>query len=407
MAINAIRSLYFSKFRQLMVTHILICTGFWIQQIVIGWMVYEKTKSPLLTSLALAVDTIPILFGGFLGGVFVDRLNPKSCIIFVTGGQFFLVSILTTIMFLDIFSLWYIYIIIFFIGFTWAIYDPSKITLGMKLVDKNSISNIFGMWIAGFNIPRVLSTVLAGYLIVFLGTKYTLLLELLVIFLSFLSILLLKYEHNILKPENLKVDQIVDDVKELFRTIRYDNLLTGFFLLSFIPILLLVPSTTGLLPVYASDILKLDARGLGFLQSSCGLGQIMGILIVGFAKQQYMGKYATLAIFGSACSAILFAFSEIFFLSIIFIILVNICIAIIHNATGYGMFSIIAERFRGRLAGLQVSSFGFFIFGTTFSGSIANVYGPSTSTISCMIIIMVISTIVIATHTKVYSEDLN
>ena len=114
MAINAIRSLYFPKFRQLMVTHILICTGFWIQQIVIGWMVYEKTKSPLLTSLALAVDTIPILFGGFLGGVFVDRLNPKSCIIFVTGGQFFLVSILTTIMFLDIFSLWYIYIIIFF-----------------------------------------------------------------------------------------------------------------------------------------------------------------------------------------------------------------------------------------------------------------------------------------------------
>ena len=309
-----------------MVTHILICTGFWIQQIVIGWMVYEKTKSPLLTSLALAVDTIPILFGGFLGGVFVDRLNPKSCIIFVTGGQFFLVSILTTIMFLDIFSLWYIYIIIFFIGFTWAIYDPAKITSGMKLVDKNSISNIFGMWIAGFNIPRVLSTILAGYLIVFLGTKYTLLLELLVIFLSFLSILLLKYEHNISKPENLKVDQIVNDVKQLFRTIRYDNLLTGFFLLSFIPILLLVPSTTGLLPVYASDILKLDARGLGFLQSSCGLGQIMGILIVGFAKQQYMGKYATLAIFGSACSAILFAFSEIFFLSIIFIILVNICI---------------------------------------------------------------------------------
>ena len=150
MAINAIRSLYFPKFRKLMYLHILLSTGFWIQQIVIGWIVYDQTNSPLLTSLALGIDTIPILFGGFIGGAIVDRFNPKICIIFVTSVQFILVSSLTAIMFLDTFSIWYIYPIVLFIGFTWVVYDPSKISLGMKLVDEDSISNIFGMWICGF-----------------------------------------------------------------------------------------------------------------------------------------------------------------------------------------------------------------------------------------------------------------
>jgi MFS family permease len=179
-----------------MYLHVLLSTGFWIQQIVVGWIIYDQTNSPLLTSLALGIDTIPILFGGFIGGAIVDRFNPKLCIIFVTSVQFILVSFLAAIMFLNIFSIWYIYPIVLFIGFTWVIYDPSKIRLGMQLVDKDSISNIFGMWISGFNLPRILASILAGYLIVYLGAKYALLLESLIILSAFFSIYFLKYEHT-------------------------------------------------------------------------------------------------------------------------------------------------------------------------------------------------------------------
>ena len=77
-----ISSLFFPKFRILMYVHVLLSTGFWLQQIVIGWYIYDQTNSPLFTTLALSVDTIPILFGGFIGGALVDRFNPKKCIIF-------------------------------------------------------------------------------------------------------------------------------------------------------------------------------------------------------------------------------------------------------------------------------------------------------------------------------------
>ena len=405
MAINAIRSLYFPKFRKLMYLHILLSTGFWIQQIVIGWTVYSQTNSPLLTSLALGIDTIPILFGGFIGGAIVDRFNPKICIIFVTSVQFILVSSLTAIMFLDTFSIWYIYPIVLFIGFTWVVYDPSKISLGMRLVDEDSISNIFGMWICGFNIPRILSSILAGYLIVYLGAKYALLLESLMILSAFLSIWFLKYEHPVSQNSNISTTQIYIDIKNLFTIIKNNNLLIGFFLLSFIPILLLIPSTTGLLPVYASDILKLDARGLGILQAFSGLGQICGIFIIGMFTHKKMGKYAVWSIYISACFAILFALSNTYYLSMLFIFVVNFCIAVFHNSTSYVMFSTIDENYRGRLSGLQVSSFGLFIAGTTLSGILANLFGASISTITCMILIIVISSIIVTKYRVIYANQ--
>ena len=123
---NPISSLFFPKFRILMYVHVLLSTGFWLQQIVIGWYIYDQTNSPLFTTLALSVDTIPILFGGFIGGALVDRFNPKKCIIFVTIGQCVFVSILAVILFIDALPLWSIYTVIFCIGFTWVIYDPAK-----------------------------------------------------------------------------------------------------------------------------------------------------------------------------------------------------------------------------------------------------------------------------------------
>ena len=403
MTTNPISSLYFPKFRLLMYVHVLLSTGFWLQQIVIGWFIYDQTNSPLFTTLALSVDTIPILFGGFIGGALVDRFNPKKCIILVTIGQCIFVSMLTVVLFIDTIPLLYVYPIIFCIGFTWVIYDPAKISLGMKLVDKDNISNIFGMWICGFNLPRILASIGAGYLIFLIGPQYVLLVEICFILIAFLCISFLKYDHTFSENNKPTFNEIYVDIKDLLNVMKKDNIVTGFFLLSFTSIFLLVPATTGLLPVYASDILKLDARGLGILQSFCGLGQISGIFFIGMIKQKTIGKFAIWSLFISACFAIFFSISTIYYLSFLFIFVINICIAIFHNSTSYAMFSTIEERFRGRLAGLQVSSFGLFIFGSTFAGLLANIYGPSVSTITSMAIMIAISSAITVKYRSIYS----
>ena len=118
-----------------------------------------------------------------------------------------------------------------------------------------------------------------------------------------------------------------------------------------------------------------------------------------------MGKYAVWSIYISACFAILFALSNTYYLSMLFIFVVNFCIAVFHNSTSYVMFSTIDENYRGRLAGLQVSSFGLFIAGTTLSGILANMFGASISTITCMILIIVISSIIVTKYRIIYANQ--
>ena len=82
---------------------------------------------------------------------------------------------------------------------------------------------------------------------------------------------------------------------------------------------------------------------------------------------------------------------------------VNFCIGVFHNSSAFIMFTNIDEHYRGRLAGLQISSFGLFIVGTTLSGGLANVYGPSISTLTSMVLIIATSSIIIAKFRTIYS----
>ena len=84
---------------------------------------------------------------------------------------------------------------------------------------------------------------------------------------------------------------------------------------------------------------------------------------------------------------------------------VNFCIGVFQNASASIMFTNIDENYRGRLAGLQISSFGLFIVGITLSGGLANLYGPSISTVTSMILIIAISSIIIAKYRTIYSHQ--
>ena len=95
--------------------------------------------------------------------------------------------------------------------------------------------------------------------------------------------------------------------------------------------------------------------------------------------------------------------SNIFYLSILFIMFVNFCIGVFHNSSAFIMFTNIDENYRGRLAGLQISSFGLFIVGTIISGGLANIYGPSISTLTSMILIIAASSIIVAKFRAIYS----
>ena len=49
------------NYRFLWLATAIFSSGFWLQQVVVGWLAYEITGSPLMTSMALGLDALPIL----------------------------------------------------------------------------------------------------------------------------------------------------------------------------------------------------------------------------------------------------------------------------------------------------------------------------------------------------------
>ncbi len=70
------------------------------------------------------------------------------------------------------------------------------------------------------------------------------------------------------------------DLADGFRFIRRDRLVLGLLLLGTVPMIFAMPYQT-LMPVFASKVWHVGARGLGVLQAMSGVGGLAGTLITG------------------------------------------------------------------------------------------------------------------------------
>jgi predicted MFS family arabinose efflux permease len=77
-----------------------------------------------------------------------------------------------------------------------------------------------------------------------------------------------------------------------------------------------------LLPVFASEILKTGPEGLGFLRAAPGVGAVLMVIFLAYSPiRKKAGKKMLYAVAGFGLCMILFALSEIFWISIALLII--------------------------------------------------------------------------------------
>ena len=128
-----------------------------------------------------------------------------------------------------------------------------------------------------------------------------------------------------------------------------------------------------LLPVFARDILGTEAFGLGLLGAACGLGNILGLLLIGRIRGKRSNSWIfTVASMLACISLIGFSQSTSFVLSLFILILVGI------GQAGFSLMqsSIIlietSDAMRARVMGTLVLAIGFGPLGRIQAGAIAD-----------------------------------
>src|SRR6476661_3482321 len=74
-------SLVHRDFRYLWFSICVLSAGQWIQQVTLGWLVYEMTGSAVMLGLMHTLRSGPFLFAGPIAGVAADRMDRRKLLL--------------------------------------------------------------------------------------------------------------------------------------------------------------------------------------------------------------------------------------------------------------------------------------------------------------------------------------
>ena len=353
--------------------------GFWLQQVIVGWLAYQVTQSAFWTSLALGLDALPILFIGPLGGLLVDRFNRRKLLAAIYAYQALVTTCFASVVLLGSLQPWHIFAFIFFMGLAWVVSDPARMSLISNTVPRENLVNAFALNSMAFSVTRLAAPAIGGVLIVTVGAGLALVLEMALqcgAVVMALGLRLPAVRSGLLRPR-----QVFSDLVEGFRYARSKPVLLILFGLTALPAMLVMPSIQGLMPVYAAEVFGVDARGLGILLSAIGAGSTLGTFVLAsIGDLSAKGTAIVSSILLVALATLAFSVNSNFQTAYINLMVLSGATMTFFSVSNAVIQGTVSDEFRGRVSGLYMITWGLFPIGSLATGYLAEQLGAPHAT---------------------------
>ena len=353
--------------------------GYWLQQVVVGWLAYEITQSAFWTSLALGLDALPILLAGPVGGVLVDNFDRRKLLAFIYGYQAIVTTTFAGIVLTGNLEAWHIFAFIFFMGLAWVVSDPARMSLIPNIVPRKNLINAFALSSMAFSVTRLVAPALGGVLIAVAGPGPTLALEAALQICAISVALCLRVAKS--DRPSLRLPTVFSELREGVRYVLGEPVLIGLFTLTAMPALLVMPSIQGLMPVYAAEVFNVDAKGLGLLMSAVGAGSTLGTFVLA-SKGDIGAKNVVLLVSMSVLTlaTAVFSINVFFHTAYLNLMIISAAMMTFFSVSSAVIQSKVSDEYRGRVAGLYMLTWGLFPFGSLGAGFLAERLGAPHAT---------------------------
>jgi MFS family permease len=351
---GALAALRHRNFRLFYAGQLLSLVGTWMQSTALGWLVLNLTNSTLLLGVVTAVGSLPTFLFSLYAGAVADHGDKRRIIVRANAIALLLALSLGVLTSTHLASLPAILFIAFLLGTANAFEVPTRQSFFVDLVGREDLPNAIALNSAQFSGTRVVGPAIAGWLIGVAGTAvcfYANGLSYLAVIASLLLIRLPVFRaperrestlHNI--REGLAYIRSIRPVRTLVWLIAAMSVF-GF------PYVMLMP-------VFARDILRVGAHGLGWLLAANGSGALAGGLALAALGKRF--RRGRLMLGGSLafCVALAgFAASRSYPLSLALIAVTGFCM-ILNNASANALIqSAVPDRLRGRVMSVYVFMF--------------------------------------------------
>lgn len=312
-------ALRFREFNVFLILRFAMVFAWSMQFIVIEWVVYSLTKSPLSLGIIGLMEVIPAIAMALFAGHFVDQNEKKGLLL----KCIFAFSIISLGLFLLTWPpivkdystkviLYGIYGLVFLGGIVRAFLGPTIFSLLSLIVPKQAYSNAATWSSSVWQMGSVLGPAVAGFSITWIGVHWSMCF---VFGCSVLSLVALSQiaTKPILNP---KIGEpIMDSLKEGVKFVFNNKTILGALSLDMVAVLF--GGAVALLPIFAQDILKVGPQGFGILRAAPAVGAFLTMFITAYVPvTKNAGMKLLTAIFLFGVCIIVFGLSTIFWLSV-------------------------------------------------------------------------------------------
>jgi len=380
----ALRALQHRNFWLFFIGQFISRTGYWMQGMAQGWLVYRLSQSSFMLGLVAFAGQFPAVLLGLFAGVVADRFNRYRVCLSTQVLFMFQALILGTLTLAGWINVWEVFALAFVAGMLQTFEMPARQTFLQEIVGKNDLTSAIALNSALVNGARIIGPALAGAIVAHFGEGMCFTINgicYLAIISSFLAMHL---------PPQVAVPTAATSTAVFIREgITYAWHTPAIRLLLLLIGLLSLLSTpyTVLMPVFAKDILHGGAGGMGILMGAAGAGAVVGSIFLARNRDtNTLGRTITFALVRFGVGLLLFSLSHNFWLSFLLLPLVGSGFMVSMSAVNTLLQTLTPPHLQGRVMSLFLMMFmGTPPLGSLLAGSLAlHIGAPLTVSITSM-----------------------
>ncbi|MBO2464624.1 MFS transporter [Actinomadura violacea] len=372
-------------FRRLWLSNVFFFGGVWTQSLVLGWLAFEATHSEFLVAVFTAARLAP-MFLGPVAGAFADRHNRVRLLIVACGWATGALAVVASLATAGLLPYWGVVAGGLAIGFAQSPSQPARASLVLELVGRENLSTANALNSMAMNMTQVIGPGLGGALIAAIGAPAALWVSTAWYGVSLLLLLPLRGYGTVVRDGAQSVSAMVAGG---FRSIGRNRLAVAVLLVTLAANTLLWPVYQSFMPVFADESLGLDAAGLGALLTCCGVGGLVGSLVIaGLGDFRCKGGVFVVGTAVWAGFWALFALSRSVPLSLVLMGLIGLSSAAFGVLQTTLLLMTTEPSVHGRALGLQELAIGIMPVATLVLGAIAERAGVARTVFGAALILI-------------------
>jgi MFS family permease len=361
-------------YRRLLAGTVIWWQCFYMEMVVLGWLVFDLSNSARMVSLVGFCRTLPLLLVSLFSGPIIDYFGRRRMVIAAQSANLAAYLAIVTLLWSGKAAPWNIAIVAFCLGSAWAIDWPTRRSLVPDMLGKERMFD--GLLLESFlaGLARIIAPSMAGALIARYGALgcYT---AMAILSASALTILV-----PLLRgagPRGAKAFKVaaLPVASEGMRYVRSNQTILAVVFITLIMNLWIFPYVS-LLPVFARQVLHKGPIELGFLSTGTGLGSFLGLLALSFLRQRI--NVGTLFVVGTGwmcVSLAVFALSHAYPLSWAMLLCAGMGMACFGTLQSTIVLLSTSDEMRSRVMGIVVLAIGGDPLGQLQIGTLAERFG--------------------------------